>query len=75
MPEFKASFGPGSKIGQCDVCTRVEPKDHSNKPVKWCSLCQSWICEGCKLKGWTWETVKTLKRRGEAAIKRMTEAA
>jgi hypothetical protein len=40
-------------IGSCDVCrTRG---DNSIKEVRWCGLCQKWLCDGCR---WSWARVQ-----------------
>lgn len=45
----------------CDVC-RLVHGDPSPKPdVKYCHLCDSWICDTCRPR-WDWRTVAAMKK-------------
>ena len=38
-------------IGCCGCCVILD-RDMSVKPVKWCQMCQAWLCDGCRGNWW-----------------------
>lgn len=47
-------------LGVCEVCLWVDD-DRTVKPVRWCGMCQAWLCEPCS---------QQLARRAVAMMRR-----
>lgn len=49
MPE---ELEPGQELRACEVCKQLDD-DTTPKPVRYCGMCEAWMCEPCRQAFWT----------------------